>query len=120
MERTVSIVPEAGLHARPASKFVQTANEYEADLSVGRAEDSDADLVSANSMLVVTGLNVGHGESIRIVANGPDAAKALDALEAVVTTSVEGLKNDPSSPSKTDAHLITTVCRRHVRPLLAL
>jgi len=86
MERTVKVVPAAGLHARPASKFVQTANRFESDISVGRPDD---DPVSANSMLSVSGLNVGHGESVRIVAEGPDAAEALDALEALLTTPVE-------------------------------
>jgi phosphocarrier protein len=89
MERTVKVVPEAGLHARPASTFVRTANEFEAELSVGRAADGDEGLVSADSMLAVTGLNVEHGESVRIVAEGPDAADALDALAAVLTTPVE-------------------------------
>lgn len=89
MDRIVDIVPEAGLHARPASEFVQTANQFEADLSIGRADADEDDLVGADSMLAVTGLNVTHGESVRIVARGPDAAAALDALEAVLTTPVE-------------------------------
>jgi len=87
MERTVTVVPEAGLHARPASKFVQTANSFESEVSVGRPGD---DAVSANSMLAVTGLNVGHGESVRIVADGADAAEVLDALEALLTSPVGG------------------------------
>ena len=86
MERTVTVVPEAGLHARPASKFVQTANGFDSEISVGRPDD---DPVSASSMLAVTGLNVGHGESVRIVAEGPDEADALDALEALLTSPVE-------------------------------
>ncbi|WP_284007753.1 phosphocarrier protein HPr [Haloarcula pelagica] len=90
MERTVEIVPEAGLHARPASKFVQTAGQFTAEIAVGRADDGDDALVDARSMLAVTGLNVKHGESVRIVAEGTDAAAALDALEAVLTTPVEG------------------------------
>lgn len=88
MERTVTVVPEAGLHARPASRFVQTANEFEADLSVGPA-DGASDLVDARSMLAVTGLDVGHGEDVRIVAAGEDAEAALDALEDVLGTPVE-------------------------------
>ena len=90
MERTVEVAPEAGLHARPASEFVRTANEFDAELSVGRPDDGDDGLVSANSMLSVTGLNVQHGESIRLAAEGPDASEALDALAAVLTTPVEG------------------------------
>jgi phosphocarrier protein len=89
MERTVEVVPEAGLHARPASKFVQTANGFDAEVSIGRAENGDDGLVSANSMLSVSGLNVQHGDAVRIVAEGPDAAEALDALAAILETPVE-------------------------------
>lgn len=89
MERVIEIVPEAGLHARPASKFVQRATEFDATLRVGRADAGDDDLVDAHSMLAVTGLNVKHGESVRVVAEGDDAAEALDALESVLTTPVE-------------------------------
>lgn len=93
MERTVTVVPEAGLHARPASKLVQTANRFDADVSIGRANDGDGgegDLVSAASMLSVSGLNVGHGESVRVVAEGTDADEALDAVCDLLTSEVEG------------------------------
>lgn len=88
MERTVTVVPEAGLHARPASKLVQTANRFDADVSIGR-DDGDDGLVRADSMLSVTGLNVGHGESVRVVAEGADAADALDAVCELLTSPVE-------------------------------
>lgn len=87
MERTVEIVPEAGLHARPASKFVQIANEYESTVTVGH---EDGETVAGNSMLAVTGLNAKQGDVIRIVAEGEDADAVLDALEAMLTTPVEG------------------------------
>ncbi|WP_418285329.1 HPr family phosphocarrier protein [Halorubrum sp. DTA46] len=86
MERTVTVVPEAGLHARPASKLVQTVNRFDADVSIGRAGGDDGDdeggdgLVRADSMLSVSGLNVAHGESVRVVAEGADAEDALDAV----------------------------------------
>ncbi|WP_281193894.1 HPr family phosphocarrier protein [Halorubrum sp. F4] len=89
MERIVEVVPEAGLHARPASKLVKTVNRFDADVSVGRAADGDDGSVRADSMLAVTGLNVGHGESVRIVADGPDAEAALDAIEDLLTSPVE-------------------------------
>ncbi|MWV64622.1 HPr family phosphocarrier protein [Halorubrum sp. JWXQ-INN 858] len=88
MERVVTVVPEAGLHARPASKVVQAVNRFDADVSIGRAEDDE--LVRADSMLSVSGLNVAHGESVRIVAEGPDAADALDAVCDLLTTEIDG------------------------------
>ena len=89
MERVVSVVPEAGLHARPASQFVETATEYDAETRVGPAADG-ADLVDARSMLAVTSLGVGHGEEVRLVAEGDDAEAALDALETVLSTPEAG------------------------------
>jgi phosphocarrier protein len=83
LERTVTVVPEAGLHARPASKFVETVNEYDAEVQIGTGDD---DLAPAGSMLVVTGLGVKSGEQVRLVATGADAEAALDALEAVLST----------------------------------
>ena len=89
MERTVAVEPEAGLHARPASKLVQTANRFDADVSVGRAADGDDGLVRADSMLSVSGLNVEHGESVRVVAEGPDAEAALDAVCGLLASPLE-------------------------------
>lgn len=83
MERTVTVVPEDGLHARPAAKFVETANEYEADV---RVAPTDGDPVDAASMLAVTSLGVASGDDVTIVAEGEDAAVALDALEKVLST----------------------------------
>ncbi len=83
MERTVTVVPEAGLHARPAAKFVETANGFDADVQVGPV---DGDLVDASSMLGVTSLGVANGEDVRIVAEGSDAEAALDALEELLST----------------------------------
>ncbi|WP_435157231.1 HPr family phosphocarrier protein [Haladaptatus sp. DFWS20] len=83
MERTVTIVPEAGLHARPAARFVTTANEFDADISVATA---DSDPVNARSMISVTTLDARQGDAVSLVAEGDDAASALDALETILTT----------------------------------
>lgn len=84
MERTVTVVPEAGLHARPAAEFVRTANGFECELLVGLADGDRT--ANARSTIAVTGLGVESGEQVRLVAEGEDAAAALDALEAVLTT----------------------------------
>jgi len=91
MERVVTVVPDAGLHARPASEFVQTANQFDAAVTIAPTA-ADGDPVNAGSMLAVTGLGVASGEDVRLAAEGDDAEAALDALEAVLT-SEEG---DPS------------------------
>lgn len=84
VERTVTVVPEAGLHARPASKFVETANEYDAEIQIGTPGGDD--FGPAGSMLTVTGLGVKCGEEVQLIAEGDDAEDALDALDAVLST----------------------------------
>lgn len=83
IERTVTVVPEDGLHARPASKFVETANEYDSEITV--ATDG-GDPVNAASMLAVTGLGAASGDDVVLMADGPDEKEAIEALEAVLTT----------------------------------
>ncbi|WP_135819817.1 HPr family phosphocarrier protein [Halostella litorea] len=82
-ERTVTVVPEDGLHARPAAAFVEAANEHDAEVEVGAA---DGDLVAAGSMIAVTSLGVASGDDVRLVAEGDDAEAALDALTDILTT----------------------------------
>lgn len=94
MERTVTVVPEAGLHARPASRLIQTAARFDTEVSIGRADDADDGLVRADSMLAVSGLNVKQGESVRVVADGPDAGAALDAVCDLLTTEFGGEGNE--------------------------
>ena len=93
MGRTITVVPEDGLHARPASKFVQTAGGFDARVTVSQA-DGDGSEARADSMLAVTGLGVRGGDDVRLVAEGPDAEDALDALEGVLTTPADELEDD--------------------------
>jgi phosphocarrier protein len=87
-ERVVTVVPEDGLHARPAAEFVETANEFECELEVAAANDGDG--VDARSMLAVTSLGVASGDDVRLRAEGSDSEAALDALETVLSTPEEG------------------------------
>ena len=86
IERTVTVVPEDGLHARPASQFVETANEYDSEVTVA---PNGGDPVNAASMLAVTGLGVKSGEDVVLTAEGPDEEEAIDALEEVLSTPEE-------------------------------
>ena len=83
IERTVTIVPEDGLHARPASQVVETASEYDSTLTVAPA---GGEPVNAASMLAITSLGVGPGDDLDIAADGPDEADAIADLEEILTT----------------------------------
>lgn len=80
LSRTVEIVNERGLHARASAKFVKLASGFDAEVTVSR----DGQSVDARSIMGLMMLAAGIGSSIDISAEGPQAAEALDALQALV------------------------------------
>lgn len=81
VERTFTLTNATGLHARPASVFVQTVQKFAGtDVFVRKGERE----VNARSLLSVLSLGVGSGESITIRCQGPQANEALEALAALV------------------------------------
>ncbi len=83
-ERKVIVESEVGLHARPAATFVQAA-AAEADVDVTVAKPG-GQAVNAKSILSVLALDVRHGESIIIRAEGKGAEEMLDRLAAIAAT----------------------------------
>lgn len=79
-EKILIINHEVGLHARPASLFVQTAAKFTSDISVSHGDRS----ANAKSILTVLTLGAQKGAEITIKAEGDDAADALTALEQLV------------------------------------
>ena len=74
------IVNRLGLHARAAARFVETANRFEADVTVANGEES----VSGKSILGLMMLAAAEGTSLTVVATGRDADAAVDALAELV------------------------------------
>jgi phosphocarrier protein len=77
---------EKGLHARPASVFVQTASEFDADVRVAKPGGDDAD---AESSIGVISLGVEPGDRIEITAEGDDADRAVARLVELVESDFE-------------------------------
>ncbi|MEU2893737.1 MULTISPECIES: HPr family phosphocarrier protein [Streptomyces] len=80
-ERNVVIGSSSGLHARPASLFVQAAARQPVAVTVGRPGERAID---ARSMLSVLALGAKHGETLVLAAEGEGADAALDELTALV------------------------------------
>jgi len=85
-EEKVIVDNKVGLHARPASLFVQEAAKYTADINVycqdpETKEDRNA---NAKSILGILTLGVFQGTEITITANGEDEQEAVDGLVALV------------------------------------
>lgn len=81
-EITLTVKHEAGLHARPASLFVQTAKRFQSDVKVKHGERE----ANAKSILNVLTLGAVQGAVVTIRAEGEDAQEALDALEELITS----------------------------------
>jgi phosphocarrier protein HPr len=75
-ERHLVVIDPAGLHARPAARFVQVASRFTSAVSI-RVGDRTAD---AKSLIAVLGLTIRPATEIVIATDGPDAEAALDAL----------------------------------------
>ena len=79
-EIKLTVNHEVGLHARPASVFVQTAAKYSSDIEVTHGETT----ANAKSILAVLTLGAHQGAEITINAEGEDAQEALQALEELI------------------------------------
>ena len=78
--KDVTVKNHVGLHARPATFFIQRANEYTSSVWV----EKDERRVNAKSLLGVLSLGIIGGTNIRIIADGPDEQEAVDALVKLV------------------------------------
>jgi phosphocarrier protein HPr len=85
-ETTLIVHHEVGLHARPASLFVQTAKQFDAEIEVSHGDQR----ANAKSILGVLTLGAEQGAEITIHAEGQDAEEALKALQTLVESNFEG------------------------------
>jgi phosphocarrier protein len=85
LRRTALIVNERGLHARASAKFVKTAAQFDAVVTVTR----DGTTVEAQSIMGLMMLAAGNGSTIDLVAEGPEAQDALDALTSLIENRFE-------------------------------
>jgi phosphocarrier protein len=69
-----------GIHARPAALFAKTANRFKSDVFV----EKDGETINAKSIMGLMMLAAGPGSKLVVVAKGPDAAAAVDAIEEIV------------------------------------
>lgn len=85
-QRTATIASSVGLHARPASIFVQAAAETGLDIEIARPGE---DPVDATSILGVMALGAKHGEEVVLTAEGEGADEALDSLVELLSRDLD-------------------------------
>lgn len=77
---TATICNKRGLHARASAKFVNTASEYDAKLTVSK----DGTSVCATSIMGLMMLAAAIGDQITVKGEGPDKDQALVAIEELI------------------------------------
>lgn len=82
VSREVQITNSVGLHARPATFFIQKANSFKSSIWV----EKDERRVNAKSLLGVLSLGISKGMAIHLIADGQDEDEALEALSELVDT----------------------------------
>lgn len=85
VEKEFTVRAELGLHARPAGRFAALASKFESEISVGRAEE----WVNGCSVLSILSLAASRGTVLRVRAEGPDAADAVEQLGILIESPEE-------------------------------
>ena len=80
LSRDVKIVIEVGLHARPATFFIQKANTFKSSIWIEKEDRR----VNAKSLLGVLSMGIVKGTVVTLIADGEDETTALDGLEKLV------------------------------------
>ena len=81
ISRDVTIVNDVGLHARPATFFIQKANSYKASLWI----EKDDRRVNAKSLLGGLSMGIVKGTVVTIIADGEEEAVAVEGLIELIS-----------------------------------
>jgi phosphocarrier protein len=87
--KDVTITNDIGLHARPATFFIQKANAYKSSIWI----EKDERKVNAKSLLGVLSLGIAKGMTISIIADGQDESSAIDGLVELIQTGFSNINN---------------------------
>lgn len=82
VEKSVEVLMESGLQARPAAQFVQEANRFSSDLFL----EKDGKRINAKSIMGLMSLAITKGETVTLIADGTDEEVALNALVSFITS----------------------------------
>ncbi|MDD3296045.1 MAG: HPr family phosphocarrier protein [Candidatus Omnitrophica bacterium] len=82
IEQEIKVNKAHGLHARPATIFVQLANKFNSSVKV----EKDGEAVDGKSIIAILSLGVNNGVGIKLVVEGEDAQEAMDDLKKFLET----------------------------------
>lgn len=91
------LVPNpTGLHARPAAVLANLAKKFKSKIYLQRGDDQ----ANAKSVVSIMGIEIGLGDKVVVVAEGPDAQEAIDAIAPELAA---GLGDEGSRPARAPA-----------------
>ena len=79
-QKTITIENKTGIHARPASIFVQTATKFKSKIQL----QDQGKTIDAKSILMIMSMGLVKGTEVTIIADGPDEAEAVKALKDLI------------------------------------
>ena len=82
ISKNVTIQNNVGLHARPATFFIQKANTYQSSVWVEKEDRR----VNAKCLLGVLSLGITKGMTVTLIADGSDEKEAIDGLAELIDT----------------------------------
>ena len=85
-ERNAVIASRVGLHARPASIFIEAVTRQSVPVTISKNGGTP---LNAASILSIMGLGAAHGETVTLAAEGEGAEKALEELVALLETDLD-------------------------------
>ena len=82
VSRDITIVNDVGLHARPATFFIQKANSFKATIWL----EEGGRRINAKSLLGVLSMGIVKGTAVTLIADGEDEDEALNGLEHLIVS----------------------------------
>jgi multiphosphoryl transfer protein len=95
--RTITVPLAHGIHARPAARIADIARAYAADVTIARQGKS----ASARSPVGLLALGIRHKDEIEVVAQGDDAAEALEAVVVLIESGMGESQQPVATPAVT-------------------
>lgn len=103
IEVTTVIANETGIHARPASLFVQTASKFKSKIQL----KAKGKVVDAKSILMLMSMGLVKGTEITLAADGSDEAEAVQTLKELVDNKFGENDNGISSAIETETRKVS-------------
>jgi phosphocarrier protein len=86
VSKVTRVINATGLHARPATEFVNKANTFSSKITIRNFSDGSNKTVNAKSIVLLLTLGICQGTDVEITAVGPDEVEAVESLVALINT----------------------------------